>query len=474
MALWRIPNFWREQHPKARSTPIVSLELHPRDIGSMLIGYTDGAVIFSFKLAKALKFFLYELPPGAPGGDSDPTSLNSVRHPKLTQAVWHPTGTFILTAHEDSSLVFWDPKDGRLVLARTLQNTNVNRQGAALGSYGATPGTYAVKEPLFKVSWCCKENPDDTGLLIAGGTSTGSKSRGLTWLDLGPTPVYQTATWESLAGHFEAPKRQHILETPPPAPVVDFCLIPRSSPYFAGAQDPIAVVALLATGEITTLSFPSGHPISPTNQLHLSLSFVHPFLTHFDVASLERTRWLTMKEERPYGPPILKGGAEATHPLKRYEGRNIVQVAHADGTIRIWDAGHADEIEMGDVLQVDIARALGRVEDLEVMQMSMSGTTGELAVGLRSGEVVIFRWDRNHSFGREPPPPDGDDPCGLVNIRERADAGLKAGLMPLSMLKEEQGPICALKMSDIGFVAIGYESGDIAIIDLRVGLFLCR
>ncbi|KAI1019531.1 hypothetical protein LB505_000380 [Fusarium chuoi] len=36
-------------------------------------------------------------------------------------------------------------------------------------------------------------------------------------------------------------------------------------------------MVLLSSGELITLSFPSGYPISPTNQLHPSVSFVHPF-----------------------------------------------------------------------------------------------------------------------------------------------------------------------------------------------------
>ena len=118
-------SLWTEYEPRARVSPIVSLVLHPRDIGKLLIGYTHGAAIYSFKANKAQAFFNYEVPPGAPGGNVDPASMNIVRRPRLTQAVWHPTGTFVLTGHEDSSLVIWDPKDGRIIMARTITDTNV-------------------------------------------------------------------------------------------------------------------------------------------------------------------------------------------------------------------------------------------------------------------------------------------------------------------------------------------------------------
>ena len=424
--------------------------------------------MYSFKQSKAMRFLQYELPPGAPGGDSDPTSLNSVRHPRLSQALWHPSGTFILTGHEDSSLVIWDAKTGRLVSARTVQDTRVNQPGTGAAVHGARPGTFSVKEPLFRLAWCAKQNPEDTGILVAGGRPSTLPDKGMTFLDLGVTPIYATSSWQIMSDFFDNPKRTHTLPTPLHAEVVDFCLIPRASPHLSGACDPIAVVALLSSGEIATLSFPSGHAISPTNQLHLSVCFVHPFVNKMALTQVDRIRWMGMVENRQNGPPLLNGGAEVTHPLKRYASRNIVQTAHADGTIRLWDAGHGDEIENEDVIQVDLARAMARVEDVEITAMSMSGATGELAAGLQTGEVAIFRWGSNKSFGREPLKSPSDFPRGLTDVADRTDPTLKEGLLPFTVLNNQQGSVASLKMSDVGFVGIGYESGSIAVIDLRV------
>ncbi|KAL8698528.1 MAG: hypothetical protein Q9201_006525 [Fulgogasparrea decipioides] len=461
----RIPNFWKQQYPKARLTPIVTLAFHPRDIGSLLIGYTEGAVIYSFKTDKPTKSFKYEVPPGAPGGDSDPNARSVRRYPRLTQAVWHPTGTFMLTGHEDSSIVVWDPKDGRKILARTIYDSNVDEPGRAAECIASTRGTFALKCPLFQVAWCSKEHPDDTGILIAGGTPTTSLEKGLTFIDLGQTPVYATSSWQILSQHFEKPKRQHTLATPPNAEVVDFCLIPRRSPHYAGSHDPIAIIALLASGEVVTLSFPSGHPISPTNQLHVSLSYVHPFVNRITLAYVERTRWLGMMENRSRGPSILKGGAEAKHSVMRFANRNIIQSAHADSTVRMWDIGHGDEIENSKVLQIDVARAVGRSSDVDVSTMSMAGATGELAVGLSTGELVIFRWGHNKDFGREVSHTEASG-FGLEMIKDRAESNVKEGLLPLTMFNG-QGQVTAIKMSDVGFVAAGFQQGGLVVVDLR-------
>lgn len=466
LAPFKIPNLWKEQFPRSRLTSVVTLSFHPRDIGTLLIGYNAGAVIYSFKQNKAVKFFHYVLPKGAPGGDSDPASIFQERSPPLTQAVWHPTGTFVLTGHEDSSIVIWDAKDGRVVQARTLQDTNIDKPGPGTFSPGAAPGTFSIKSPLFRIVWCCKEDPDDTGILIAGGAPSTLSTKSLTFFELGRTPVYNTASWQVLSDHFENPKRQRILPCPPGTEVVDLCLIPRSSPHFAGAQDPIAVIALLASGEIITLSFPSGMPITPTNQLHLSLTLVHPFIQYANLAPVDRTRWLGMTEKRQHGPQFLTGGAEANYPLKRFEHRNIVQTAHADGTVRLWDAGHGDEIENDALLQIDVARAVGRHEHVEVTRTSFAGASGEMSVGLRTGEVAIFRWGINKHAGQDIPP-NPNSTSGLMPITDRAEAALKEGLLPLALLAENNGPVTALKHSDIGFVATGFENGSLTVIDLR-------
>lgn len=465
LAPFKIPSFWSEKNPRARITPVVSLSFHPRDIGTLLIGYAEGAVVYSFKQNQPIKFFYYELPRGAPGGDADPAALNVIRHPRLTQAVWHPTGTFILTAHEDGSLVFWDAagKDGRVVMARTLTEVNVNRPGGAAFN---PAGGNAPREPFFRIAWCANQDPDDTALLIAGGQQQDSPTKGLALFELGRTPIYNTSSWQILSGHFENPKRQRMLPTPPNASVVDFCLIPRTSPHFGGAQDPLAVLAILSSGELISMSFPSGFPITPTNQLHLSMTFVHPFITNINLSPIERSKWLGLTENRQGGPPILRGGAEASRPMKRFEDRNIVQTAHADGTVRLWDAGHGDEIENEAALQVDVGRAVGRMEGIDICAMSLAGASGEFAAGTRSGELAVFRWGHNRNAGREQDPGSVSPGC-LNNITSRADPALTDGLLPLTLLDMKNGPVTALKLSDVGFVAVGFEGGHVTVIDLR-------
>ncbi|KAK4166549.1 Lethal(2) giant larvae protein SRO7 [Cladorrhinum sp. PSN259] len=449
---FRLPNFWKEVDNKSVGVGVVSLQLHPRDIGKLLIGYTHGVVVYTFKQGLVQRFFAWEGLGGLGG-----------RRSRLVNAVWHPTGTFVLLAYDCGSLVFWDPKEeknGRVVAVRNLYETRIDEARNKRPREGL--------KPFGRIKWCCKAgNPDDTALLIAGGHDPVQEpGGGLTFIDLGPTPVYATSSWEVLRDHFDG-RRRVALGKPPGAEVADYCLIPRHSPYFDGAQDPICVLTMLTSGEVITMTFPSGYPISPTNFLHPSLSFVHPFVQKINVSTVPRERWLGLVEKRNQGDAILKGGMPGALRRRPIDWRNIVQVAHADSTIRIWDAGFGDEIENPSQLQVDVARALGRFDDVKITALHMADVTGELAVGTSAGEVVIYKWDVNRNYGRDETKPLDPNPGVLTDISSRAEPGLKEGLQPFKLYEMMQGPISVVACSDVGFIAVGSEGGFFSIIDLR-------
>lgn len=479
---FRIPNLWRERSPKAKFLPVVSLALHPRDVGTLLIGYLEGAVVFSMKQMKALHFLQFELPPGAPGTDTERGIINTLRKPRVVEALWHPTGTFICTTHDDSCLVIWDPKDGRIVQSRSIQDSYVHIPGTPTASdtLGGDGNTISIRQPLFKVAWCSTANPDETSILIAGGNSSSVPVKGITLLELGLTPNMLTSSIQIISDHFASPKRQRCLPTPIDVYVVDFCLIPRTSPHYAGFHDPTSIIALLSSGELITLRFPDGQSLSPATLHHPSLSLAHPFITHVNLSAINRQRWLGMVESRDKPKEIIIGGAEHPKPLRRYENRTIVQTAHHDGTVKVWDLGLGDEIENGDVMEVDLRQVLERGVNLNVERVSMAGATGEMVVGMETGEVVIYRWGRNKGFGRT----EEDEALqsmsrteqnvseGIRDVKTKTDPSVREGLLPLCVLEQHCGGILALKCSDIGFVAVAYQTGHVCVVDLRVCLEL--
>ena len=225
--------------------------------------------------------------------------------------------------------LIWDPKDGRIVMAtKHCPDANIDKPGTRIPELSATPpGTFAVKEPFSKVAWCCKANPDDTGILVAGGVSNHPPpKRGLTFIDLGPTPVYQTSTWATLSDHFKV-KKQNLLPTPAGAEIVDF--LSYSSKRLltlVEPKDPIAILALLSSGELVTLSFPTGHP-HLSHQPTTSFSLFRAPFRDVDGPYLHWIEggWLGMTENRQQGPQLLRGGVEGLRSTRKYESRNIVQ-----------------------------------------------------------------------------------------------------------------------------------------------------
>lgn len=493
LAPFRIPNLWRERSPKARVLPIVSLALHPKDVGTLLIAYSEGAVVYSFKQNAVLHFLEFRIPPGAPGADTELAAIRTLRRPHIVSAVWHPTATFVCTTHEDGVMAIWNPKDGSLVQARTLDEANVHLPGNLPGALttGSTVEGLSIRQPIARIMWCSASNPDDTSLLIAGGNPMTMPSKGLTHIDLGPTPNTLTSSLQAVAEHFASPRRQRILPMPAEHDVVDFCVIPKSSPHYGGAHDPVAVIALLASGELVTLRFPDGQPLSPANLLHPSLVLNHPFATRVDVSAVNRLKWLGMVRPQP-PQEIIVGGIQHPAPLRRYECRTIAQSSHADGTVRIWDVGHGDEVENDVVLELDVAHVLQRggrggggreYSGLEIGCVSLAGISAETAVGMETGEVIVFRWAKNTFFGRTAEDADNNDEekaaatptstegpasAGIRDARMRADPEVKEGLLPVCVLDQKCGAVIALKMSDVGFCAVGYQTGHLCVMDMRV------
>ncbi|RKF72329.1 Lethal giant larvae protein-like protein SRO77 [Golovinomyces cichoracearum] len=458
--LWaplRLPNFWQEKTKRPMPSPIVSMQLHPRDIGQLLIGYTEGAVLYSFKLNKPMKYFEYIDSAQSSNVPRKQTDTVKKEKPNLTQVFWHPGGIFFGTAYDDSTLVFWDSKDGRILNVNSAIGTkNIESKETQLYDRKLSKG------PFCKISWCCKENSDETELLFAGGSSL----KGLTLLELGATPIYATANWQTLTNFFEG-KHQFELSIPPDAEVKDFCLIPKKFPHYAGAQDPIALLILLTSGELVTLSYPDGYLISPTNQLHPSILFVHPFVTFMNVCNVSRTRWLGMIEKRLHGPSLIRGGSESIKPLKVSGDRDIIMVAHGDGTIRIWDSGQLDQLENSNVLQVDIARALGIYKNVTVTSIDMASHTGEMVVGTATGKILFYCYGKNRIYDREPSQCIDIPVDKIIDISSRCEPTLEEGLQPKYLYNMAQEPITAVKMSNIGFLGVGAESGKLSIIDLR-------
>jgi syntaxin-binding protein 5 len=469
VAKFTIPNLYRgrSQGPgvKTRILPTVAMALHPKDIGMLLVGYSYGAALFSFKENRAVKYFELEIPAFAKGGDTDPSVMSRSRRPRLTHLAWHPSGTYVLTCHEDGCIAFWDAKNEAAPLhVRTVDETFVN---IPRGSYQTkTEETMTIREPIVQAAWCSATDPEDTSILISGGQQSNLAQKGLTYFDFGPTTGNLLA--EHLSNHVSSPRKQRILPTFSQA--LSFTVIPRTSPFYNGTHEPLAVLALLETGEIASYSLPDCQPLPVAQTLPPAITFVSPPITQFSIAVVPQQRWQSfIGRSKSRNRHILLGGAPARRHLRRFDVRNVMISAHADGVVRLWDASHG-EVEASDAFEIDVAGVIHAFNPhpVDVISMSMAGMTGELVVGTYGGEVAIWRHGRRDR--------DDIDEMGDLNLDNKPKVlqstrhlhfDVFEGFLPLCMVNPQRGAPAVVKMSEVGFVAIGYDTGNIGVVDLR-------
>ena len=474
LAKYSIPNLYRGRstgsNSKTRILPTVAMALHPKDLGCLLVGYSMGAALFSFKENRAVKYFELEIPAFAKGGDTDPAVMSRARRPRLTHLSWHPSGTYILTAHEDGCLAFWDARNEAAPLhVRTVDDTHVN---IPRGSYTSREDeTLSIREPILQIAWCSATDPEDTSIIVSGGQLSNLSDKGLTFLDFGVTPT--SLIGDSISNHFARPRKSRILHTF--SNPLSFTIIPRTTPFYNGTHEPLALLASLETGEIAAFSLPDCQLLPVAQTLPPAISFVSPPITQFSVSIIPHQKWSSFigRNEARMNRNILLGGAPARRRLRRFDLRNVMLSAHADGVVRIWDASHG-EVESNEAFEVDVAAVLHSFNPnspIDVISFSMSGTTGEIVIGNYAGEVGIWRHgtrNRDEDFADDMANMNLEPRQGqILHLARHLHFNVVEGFLPLCMVNPQRGAPLVVKMSEVGFVAIGYDSGYICVVDLR-------
>ncbi|KAG0040119.1 hypothetical protein BGZ82_004982 [Podila clonocystis] len=243
---YKIPNLMPEGN---RHSMVVALQTHPKDNNQLLIAYNTGVALWNLKQKTIIRVFIFEIPPGAMGGIAvdGMFSPNESRYPHVTVVAWRPDGQAVVVGYDDGCLAFFDLKVERPVLARTIHEVNVNIPGVK----PLVERTTAQFVPIYQITWCLNSNKEDTTLIVAGGTSS-IDMYGLHMFEFSARPDYKH------------PRRQHTLTTE--SDILDFAVLPRESPWYNSALDPIAVLILTNKGGIQSFGFEAPHPryISPS------------------------------------------------------------------------------------------------------------------------------------------------------------------------------------------------------------------
>ncbi|GMM37689.1 putative Rab GTPase-binding protein [Saccharomycopsis crataegensis] len=498
--------------PTRIDNSIRSLQVHPRDIGVLLIAYSKTVVLYSVTERKIKKEFDYEVPPGAPGGDL--TNVETSRQPDVVKALFHPNGLNILTCHEDGSLVFWDTNNGTLIQARTLFDTDVDKPQSGLFNNVkmVQPMRY---NKITQIEWVCEANPENTSLLIAGGDSIKSNNPNeretnlnLTRIDFGTTPKYSITSYEKMSEFYSNPKNLKIFPISQKSSIRSFLPLPASSPFFAGNHNPNVIFVLLENGIMEVLRYPYGNSIHSSSILPPSLSWVHPELTCLSAIIAPRTQWMgilqTLESERKkkiarqngasdfYDETILTGGAASTVKQRVFtEGRSVIISGHSDGTVKLWD-GSRSELDEISVIEIDTSFGLGQASNPSpVNKVSFSGHTTDLIISNDDGDTILYKFGNNRLYDPNITRNDYDLDSSLtmklkkknapsnshsliVNVENNIPAYIHKGFLPIIMIRAPRngdGPkltVTALKNSNIEFAAIAYNDGQIMVVDRRV------
>lgn len=224
-------------------------------------------------------------------------SLWTERTPSVSCIAWRPDGLVFAVGHTDGCISFWAYSESdKPLMVRTVTHEDVNvpdadelyTAGALDNQLRPKDGTSAVsanREPIFKLTWAgFPDQPSlraliaaqgteaageplsnatmdyaergETLLLVLGGQSPGEKP-GINILQFPaylPPPVTAKkppmAPSESMPLQERYAYRDSLAPTgtsfyPTRTPPEDFVLLPRSSPYFSLAHDPIAIIVTL-------------------------------------------------------------------------------------------------------------------------------------------------------------------------------------------------------------------------------------
>ncbi|RUS24003.1 WD40-repeat-containing domain protein [Jimgerdemannia flammicorona] len=375
---YNIPNLmaeWREvqrkeqegdhpssDRPKYRKVDmVVALQFHPKDLNQLLIGYQTGAILFNIKQNLAVRVFEF--------------SSSQERRSHLTVLSFKPDGTHIAAGYDDGLLVFWDIRyEEKPLAARPVYEAEPDRTSTS----SRRTSTFS-QEPIYRLAWCSPASLDESFLIVAGGSGPPGL-HGLHLLNFGKEANYRT------------PKRQTVL--PVPEDISDFIVLPWSSPWYLGTHDPLGVIVLTAGGALRAVNVQPG---APEYQLPSSLDFLNPRTVQafffpqirdhvFQVLAAQPAE--DGPSQHPHLP--LTGGSALENHVHRVRSLDLLATAHVDGSVRLWDASFVALRGMPWLTvqtRVDVPRE-GRAEACSVDVCTM---TGEMAVGLKSGCVLVYR-----------------------------------------------------------------------------------
>ncbi|ODV78898.1 uncharacterized protein CANTADRAFT_65534 [Suhomyces tanzawaensis NRRL Y-17324] len=523
LAPFRVDNLQKKVLPKQKLSPVVSIEWHPRDIGSLLVTYSHCSVLYSISGGDITNSFIYQVPKGSRGYEYSQYVANGGKKklfgsssPVLSEVIgaqFHPNGLHVLTVHQDSTLVFWDTSDATLIEARNLFDLHLQLPGPP------------IDPPLFQISsvrWVCAANPERTQLVISGSSSVDGSGNTLHVIDFDHTLKYSMTSHAKQAEFYSQPQNgQKIIPITlnegndnPEVPEFIDLILPLSvgpNPYFGGNHDPKYLLLKSNYRSIYFIKYGSSDlppGVIPTATggaisndlgnliLPMSIGFVHPPILFSSLNSIRRIDWFSIITSRAstgassVNQSLLKGGFAIAHvgdvkSIGANDGeRDILITGHENGLVRLQDVSRGENANMENIVQISLKETLfddGKKQSTRIEAVSCSFESREMIVGLGNGDVVICKYGKRRAPGqgqsgnsdyRDCPLQHSNGNAKILSLNDRIQGTFSqsATFLPVSLVQvEAEEEISCLKMSNVGFGAIAYKSGRLVVCDITRG-----
>lgn len=488
IASYKIDNLYLERHKKLRQkscnnvpsksyvSPVISVQVHPKDLGMILIGYSDGAVLYSIKKNMPLNFFELEIPEKMPETNSSGKIV--ISRPKLTSLSWAPHGYHFLTSHQNGCFAFWSTKSDKCPLqVRTLDDVAIDTLLEEKTQTNASQNTY-TRAPIFFILWNCNDDLENTNVFIVGGNLNNKDSKELNILEFGQSPSMSSSA-SVFSDYYSKPKQHLALSHFLSSNVVNICTFPKISPVYLGNYNIEMIMLILASGEIELLSYPDGIFLNSLKSLPASLEWLSPKISDISLSFVSKNTSLFGYRKYIEGTDDLyQGKGSIRHKLSHHN--EILCSGHDNGIIRLYNV--TQDYKFQKIHEIFLARILNLSPNMIKVVITKFSEMSDLIIGCESGELIIYKFSEAKKFHEF----DDSSSSSLFNrsSKQNDDKDLRSeshmtyknsvssnnsrnqnNLSAVSIFQIHRGSVIALKTSNIGLVACGYEFGTTILIN---------
>lgn len=467
---FKVPNLYVPRHEEWRMmgysyapvpgklSPVVSVQIHPKDLGVILIAYPDGVVLYSIRTDEVIRFYELEY---APGSTAAVLSPHNYRRPIVKGIEWSPWGDHFVSYYTDSTFAFWDVDQEYPVQVRNFVDSNIHTYTPMQRNPPKTE-----LEPIRSMRWCCCEDPTVSFILMLGGLPKEAPVKGISLFSYRNLPAKKDV--ETFAEFFANPNSQRFFPFIDIPPVRDMLVIPSSSPHYNGSHNPKNLLLLSEDNSLSLLDISTGNISNMSLSIPPSLCFLASDFRVIAFQTVTKKVWNQIEDTISVNShySCLFGGSPSPGYLKKLDERNLL-ITSTGLSLSIWDISQGF-MNPSLCVNLDFSSVMRKhlTPSAFITTASFSTYNPEFSCADSFGRVIVCK-RKNHKENL---------PAQLANGIYRLDDTLvlEGTLHAQYYIDLKRGRVTLNQMSNIGFVCIGYQDGGITIIDMRGPHILCN